>query len=304
MAVLVLLYVGARWGSGREIASGRHTSRSSALRDSDRQPGQASSLAGAPSCFSSPRWDLPVPPADARATASASDPQPGARALARDLHDTIAHHVRHRGAGTGWWCRADVSPADRRRPRDGRGGGPTNPCRDADRGPAGRRGRRLCPRAGDRGTSRPRPCRCDPTVEVTIDKAPWNPLSSPGRQRHLPAGAGILDQCPAARVEPDTRRDRRATEGATIRLRVTDDGLTSPARQKPVSGCSAWPNAPNSSRVPRRPGPRAAGSSRPCCPWTRCHDHPRCRCRRPGPRPRRARHDPRRVPGAGWSERR
>ena len=170
--------------------------------------------------------------------------------------------------------------------------------------PAGRRGRRLCPRAGiaDLPASpvpmRPH-CRGHP-------RGLLNPLLPPGRHRSLPARAGILDQCPAARVEPDTRRDRRATGGEQPSgcASPTTAG-TSPARRpKPVSGCSAWPNAPNSRRS-SRPGLTRGrlvveavlpvdALSRPFAlslPTTR-------------PRPRRARHDPRRVPGAGGGGRR
>ena len=83
----------------------------------------------------------------------------------------------------------------------------------------------------------------------------------------------------ASRAPTRVTRDRRATGGATIRLRVTDDGSQSGAT--PCSfGLLGMAERALTLGGSLRPGldPRRLGRQRPCCPWTRCHDHSRCRC--------------------------
>ncbi|WP_211221010.1 sensor histidine kinase [Nocardioides insulae] len=81
----------------------------------------------------------------------------------------------------------------------------------------------------------------------------------------------------ATRVGIDVRR-----EGDAVRLRVCDDGQNEPGPvPEPGFGLLAWPNAPSSSadRSPLGRRPRVAGWSRRCCRWSRWHEHPCCRRR-------------------------
>lgn len=303
MAVLIMLYSLVRWGSGREIVVGTAYVAVVVVL------GMSATSAGWADVFGGTVLVLLVIALAAVFRIRADLWHRQQReirnqervALARELHDTVAHHVSAIAvqaqaggvvAGLQPEKAAEVLAAIES---------------EASRTLAEMRSMVRMLRADEavayspqRGVADlPALARADatPTVEVSLDGA-LTRLARPVdaalyRLAQESLTNAVRHARSATRIGIDVRR-----QGDAVRLRVSDDGQIEPGPPRSLaSACWAWPNAPSSSaaRSPRGRRPKVVGWSRPCCLWSRWHEHPCRRRGRPGLGPDRARDDPRRA---------